>query len=39
VEIGVRDIVADLPVAFNKFYNDIDAHTCRACGAVHPGEG
>jgi 3-hydroxyanthranilate 3,4-dioxygenase len=39
VEIGVRDIVADLPIAFDKFYNDIDAHTCRACGAVHPGEG
>lgn len=39
VELQVRDIVADLPPAFEKFYNAPDVRTCSACGAVHPGRG
>ena len=40
VELQVRDIVADLPPAFELFYADeAGARTCRDCGAVHPGRG
>jgi 3-hydroxyanthranilate 3,4-dioxygenase len=40
VELQVRDIVADLPPAFERFYSDQDgARTCAECGAVHPGKG
>jgi len=37
VEVGVRDIAADLPPLFEKFYASAAARTCRGCGAVHPG--
>jgi 3-hydroxyanthranilate 3,4-dioxygenase len=39
VELQVTDIVADLPPVFTAFYDDVDARTCKACGAVHPGKG
>jgi len=39
VELQVRDIVADLPPAFETFYVSEDARTCDACGTVHPGKG
>ncbi|WP_394618513.1 3-hydroxyanthranilate 3,4-dioxygenase [Lentzea sp. JNUCC 0626] len=39
IELQVRDIVADLPPVFEKFYADADARTCSNCGALHPGKG
>jgi len=39
IELQVRDIVADLPPVFEKFYADTDARTCSHCGALHPGKG
>ncbi|OYO10830.1 3-hydroxyanthranilate 3,4-dioxygenase [Enemella evansiae] len=39
VELQVRDIVADLPPAFEKFYADEELRHCANCGAVHPGRG
>ncbi|PXY21575.1 3-hydroxyanthranilate 3,4-dioxygenase [Prauserella flavalba] len=39
VELQVRDIVADLPPVFAKFYADERARTCEACGTLHPGKG
>ncbi|WP_439658843.1 3-hydroxyanthranilate 3,4-dioxygenase [Lentzea sp. HUAS TT2] len=39
IELQVRDIVADLPPVFEKFYADTDARTCGNCGALHPGKG
>jgi 3-hydroxyanthranilate 3,4-dioxygenase len=39
VELQVRDIVKDLPPAFEKFYADEAAHVCAKCGTVHPGRG
>ncbi|MFB6931330.1 3-hydroxyanthranilate 3,4-dioxygenase [Streptomyces chartreusis] len=39
VELQVRDIVADLPPVFTLFYDDVQARTCRSCGARHPGKG
>lgn len=39
VELQVRDIVADLPPVFERFYDDERARTCRRCGALHPGKG
>jgi len=38
-EIQLHDIVADLPPVFNAFYADVQARTCRDCGALHPGKG
>ncbi|MEU3983502.1 3-hydroxyanthranilate 3,4-dioxygenase [Streptomyces sp. NPDC026672] len=38
VELQVRDIVTDLPPAFDSFYASEDARTCPACGSVHPGK-
>ncbi|OYO22068.1 3-hydroxyanthranilate 3,4-dioxygenase [Enemella dayhoffiae] len=35
----VRDIVADLPPAFEGFYADEALRSCAECGAVHPGKG
>ncbi len=37
VELQVRDIVADLPPVFERFYADEAARTCTACGILHPG--
>ncbi|WP_433685721.1 3-hydroxyanthranilate 3,4-dioxygenase [Nocardia sp. CA-119907] len=37
VELQVRDIVADLPPVFSRFYDNIDARTCANCGSIHPG--
>ena len=39
VELQVRDIVADLPPVFTRFYDDKAARTCGHCGALHPGRG
>jgi 3-hydroxyanthranilate 3,4-dioxygenase len=39
VKLQVRDIVADLPPVFQAFYDDEQARTCDACGALHPGRG
>ncbi|MEH3155603.1 MAG: 3-hydroxyanthranilate 3,4-dioxygenase [Gordonia paraffinivorans] len=39
VELQVRDIVADLPPVFTRFYEDETARTCTHCGALHPGKG
>ena len=30
----LKDIVAELPVAMEKFYSDPDKRTCKKCGAV-----
>ncbi len=38
-ELQVRDIVADLPPVFTKFYDSVEARTCRTCVALHPGKG
>jgi 3-hydroxyanthranilate 3,4-dioxygenase len=37
VEVGVRNIVADLPPLFEKFY--ASDRRCPKCGNVHPGKG
>jgi 3-hydroxyanthranilate 3,4-dioxygenase len=39
IELQVRDIVADLPPVFDRFYADEQARTCGSCGALHPGKG
>jgi len=39
IELQVRDIVADLPPVFERFYGDEEARTCRSCGTLHPGKG
>ncbi|MFE5644615.1 3-hydroxyanthranilate 3,4-dioxygenase [Rhodococcus sp. NPDC056516] len=39
VELQVRDIVADLPPVFVKFYESEKARTCDKCGTLHPGKG
>jgi 3-hydroxyanthranilate 3,4-dioxygenase len=39
IELQVRDIVADLPPVFTRFYEDEQARTCSRCGTVHPGRG
>jgi 3-hydroxyanthranilate 3,4-dioxygenase len=37
-EVQLTDIVADLPVCYQRFYASSEAErTCRACGTVHPG--
>jgi 3-hydroxyanthranilate 3,4-dioxygenase len=38
VEVGVRNIVTDLPPLFAAFYADEHARTCRQCGSLHPGK-
>ena len=38
-ELQVRDIVADLPPVFQRFYDDPSLRACGSCGAVHPGKG
>lgn len=38
VEVNVKDIAADLPPLFEKFYASQAARTCRNCGHVHPGK-
>jgi 3-hydroxyanthranilate 3,4-dioxygenase len=37
VEVQLRDIVADLPPLFDRFYASTVLRTCKQCGAVHPG--
>ncbi|MCX4538239.1 3-hydroxyanthranilate 3,4-dioxygenase [Streptomyces sp. NBC_01669] len=37
VELQVRNIVADLPPVFEKFYDDEALRICPKCGTVHPG--
>lgn len=39
VTLQVRDISADLPAIFEKFYASEEARTCDSCGALHPGKG
>jgi len=38
VEVGVKNIVTDLPPLFSAFYADTAARTCKQCGTVHPGK-
>jgi 3-hydroxyanthranilate 3,4-dioxygenase len=38
VEIGVQNIVADLPPLFEAFYSSEKKRSCRACGRLHPGK-
>jgi len=38
VEIGLRDIVEDLPPLFQAFYDDEAKRKCPHCGALHPGK-
>jgi len=38
IEVQLRDIVADLPATYQRFYeSSAAARTCSRCGAVHPG--
>ena len=38
VEVGLTDIVKDLPPLYEAFYGDEKVRTCKACGTVHPGK-
>jgi 3-hydroxyanthranilate 3,4-dioxygenase len=38
VEVGLKNIVTDLPPLFESFYASVAARTCRHCGQVHPGK-
>jgi 3-hydroxyanthranilate 3,4-dioxygenase len=38
VEVELKDIVKDLPPLYDAFYSSVEARTCKACGAVHPGK-
>jgi 3-hydroxyanthranilate 3,4-dioxygenase len=38
VEVNVKDIAADLPPLFERFYSSKAARTCGNCGHVHPGK-
>ncbi len=38
VEVVVRDIVKDLPPLYDRFFADVDARRCGACGEIHPGK-
>jgi 3-hydroxyanthranilate 3,4-dioxygenase len=38
VEVNVKDIAADLPPLFEKFYGSVRARTCGNCGHLHPGK-
>jgi 3-hydroxyanthranilate 3,4-dioxygenase len=38
VEVTLVSIVDDLPPLYEAFYNDMEARTCGACGAIHPGK-
>lgn len=37
IEVNVKNIVADLPPLFQKFYDS--ARKCPSCGHIHPGKG
>ncbi|OFZ97475.1 MAG: 3-hydroxyanthranilate 3,4-dioxygenase [Betaproteobacteria bacterium RIFCSPLOWO2_02_67_12] len=39
IEVHVKDIAADLPPLFERFYSSAAARTCANCGRVHPGKG
>jgi len=32
----LKDIEADFPAVFERFYRSLDARTCKSCGHVHP---
>jgi 3-hydroxyanthranilate 3,4-dioxygenase len=36
--LHVSDIVTDLPPVFTRFYGNVDARTCKRCGAVAPAK-
>jgi 3-hydroxyanthranilate 3,4-dioxygenase len=38
VEVNVKDIAADLPPLFERFYGSVAARTCGKCGHLHPGK-
>ena len=38
IEVKVRHLVRDLPPLYEAFYADLDARTCKSCGAIHPGK-
>jgi hypothetical protein len=35
---AVMHLVKDLPPLYEAFYNDVNARTCKKCGALHPGK-
>jgi len=37
IEVNVKNIVADLPPLFGRFYDS--ARKCPSCGQIHPGKG
>ena len=37
IEVNVKNIVADLPPLFQRFYDS--ARKCPSCGHIHPGKG
>ncbi|MBM3355857.1 MAG: 3-hydroxyanthranilate 3,4-dioxygenase [Betaproteobacteria bacterium] len=37
IEVNVKNIVADLPPLFRRFYDS--ARKCPSCGQIHPGQG
>jgi len=38
VEAKVMSIVEDLPKVYDTFHSDMNARTCKNCGAIHPGK-
>ena len=38
IEVGIKDIVEDLPPLFDAFYSDLAQRKCPNCGGVHPGK-
>ena len=38
IEVGLTNIVTDLPPLYEAFYANEHARTCSHCGAVHPGK-
>ena len=38
VEVKVASLVKDLPPLYEAFYADMNARTCKRCGAIHPGK-
>jgi 3-hydroxyanthranilate 3,4-dioxygenase len=38
VEVQLKDVVKDLPLLFQAFYDDHAKRVCKGCGTVHPGK-
>jgi len=39
VEVGLKDIVKDLPPLYEAFHASQEKRTCPSCGTLHPGKG